>query len=345
MLSLLRNLQVEPLPLVQAVPERCLRRRLSTCDCRLCLDVCGAGAISPDRGQLQLDQKRCTGCMACVAVCPNEALATSYDLEGILRAVRGKAEKRPVISCIRQKRRSVDEIAVPCLGIFSEEALVALGRSDCRSIEFDLGGCSVCENRQAAMRFLAIFRRVKELAAPVLFAELAISEITPPETAKEGTDRRSFFAELRGKLPTLSLISPDIPESAPSQQEKNRRRLPMRPKLIDRLIADAAAVSDKQQLLTLCTHRVTTGPACTCCPLCTGICPTGALRVSGSGTAKRLLFTGTRCSGCGLCVLFCRKKAIALVLSPLSGRSEKQDSDQHQDRQTYPKDSENNRET
>ena len=320
MLSLLKNFQVEPLPLVQAAPERCLRRRLSTCDCRLCLDVCAAGAITLDRGQLQLDQQRCTGCMACVAACRNEALVTPFDLEKMLQKVREKAEKLPVVSCIRKKRRSVEEMTVPCLGIFSEEALVALGRSGCRSIEFDLAGCPSCENRQAAARFLSAFRRVTEGAAQVLYAELVISENTRPETAKDGTDRRSFLAEVRAKLSTFSPISLAMPEffHAAQPEKTHSRRLPIRVRIIERIIADAAGES-KEQILSLCTHRVTTGPACTCCPLCTGICPTGALRVTGSGTEKRLCFTGTRCSGCGLCVSFCRKAAISLSLSPLAG--------------------------
>lgn len=320
MLSLLKNFQIESPPLVQAAPTRCLRRRLSTCDCRLCLDVCAAGAISLERGQLQLDQQRCTGCMACVAACRNEALVAPFDLEGMLQKVREKAEKQPVVSCIRQKRRSVEELTVPCLGILSEEALLALGRSGCRSIEFNLTACPSCENHQAAARFLSAFQWVTEAAAQVFSAELALSENTPPETAKDGTDRRSFLAEVRAKISIFSPISLDMPDFlyAAQPEKTHSRRLPIRVKIIERIVADVDGES-KEQILALCTHRVTAGPACNCCPLCTGICPTGALRVAGSDTEKRLVFTSTRCSGCGLCVLFCRKKAISLSLSPLSG--------------------------
>lgn len=317
MLSLLKNIQVEPLPVVHAAPERCLRRRLSTCDCRLCLDVCASGAISFDTRQLQLDPDTCTGCMACVAVCPNDALVGAYELEELLAKVREQAEKRLVISCIRQKRRFTEEFAVPCVGLFGEEALVALGRSGCRSIEFDLGGCPDCDNRQAAARFVSVLGRVSELAAQVMSTELAISDATLRETAEEEPDRRSFLADVRARLAAFSLVTPDLSGFRSSRRERSiGRRLPKRVKIIERVIADAGGES-RQQLLALCTPRITTGPACNCCPLCTGICPTGALRVSGSGEEKRLSFDRTHCSGCGLCQSFCRKAAISLYLPPL----------------------------
>ena len=95
--------------------------------------------------------------------------------------------------------------------------------------------------------------------------------------------------------------------------------MPERVKIIQGVVADAVG-EVKEQLVSLCTHRITIDSACTRCPLCTGICPTGALRVKGSGSEKQLLFTATRCSGCGLCVYFCGKSAISLSPSPVSGR-------------------------
>lgn len=320
MLSLLKKLADEPPPTVQAEPARCLRRRLNTCDCRLCLDACAAGALSLDGRQLQLDARKCTGCMVCLAVCPGDALVGSWDLEGMLRQVRERAHSRVVISCIRQKRRTTEEMTVPCLGILGGEALVALGRSGCQSIDFDLAGCPLCVNRPAASRFLAILGQLQQLAAPVLSARLSVLE-TEREPPSETNGRRSFLAEIRSSLTILNPlsrrhISGELPASRP---EKTRgRRVPIRVKIIERVLADTVG-EEKEQLVSLCTHRLNTSQACDCCPLCTGICPTGALRLSGSGTDKQLLFTGARCSGCGLCAAFCRKGALSLFLSPVTG--------------------------
>jgi len=296
--------------------ERCLRRRLNTCNCQLCLDVCASGALSFVDRQLQLDLKKCTGCMACGAVCPSEALVTQCDLEEVLRTSQESAGKRLVISCIRKKQLSVEEIAVPCLAIFAEESLLALGMSKCSSIAFNLYGCSECENKEAAARFLQTLRRVQGVAAEFLTAGFSVSEDMELERGEDTADRRSFLAGLRSSLATFARDRLEF--RATPQPKTSGRRIPVKVKIIEKAIA-SADVESQAHLLTLCTHQLSTSPSCTGCPLCTGICPTGALRIHGSGAEKKLLFISTRCSGCGLCVSFCKVAALSLSLSPLSG--------------------------
>ena len=60
------------------ISERCLARQ--KIECRVCGEQCAAGAIrfSPLIGgmaQPVLDQERCTGCGACLAPCPTQAIA------------------------------------------------------------------------------------------------------------------------------------------------------------------------------------------------------------------------------------------------------------------------------
>lgn len=316
MLSLLKSLSAEPLPTVQAQPDRCLRRRLSTCTCSLCLDSCPAGALSFHQGQVRLDRGKCTDCLSCVAVCPNEALATNWTLEEMLRSVRKLSAKQPVVACSRQSRRSADEITVPCLAIFGWEDMVALGRSGCPSIAFDISACRNCENFQAAERFLNIFRRVTERAAPILTTELALIDNKGTAPVREAPDRRAFLAEFRARISFISQLSPSMAQ--PPHAQKAGRCLPQRVRIIERIITDAQE-EERENLHALCTHKLIVDPvACTRCPLCTGMCPTGALRIAGTGTEKQLLFSGTRCSGCGLCLSFCRRNALSLSPSPLA---------------------------
>ncbi len=57
--------------------------RLVACDqeCRLCVAECPVEAISINRqGVVMVDQKRCVGCLACVAVCPSGSMRY-YPLE------------------------------------------------------------------------------------------------------------------------------------------------------------------------------------------------------------------------------------------------------------------------
>ena len=317
MLAFLKNIRIEQPPEVELVPERCLRRRLGTFECRLCLDVCFSGALLLVDRQPRLDPAKCTGCLACAAVCPNDALVPECDLEEVLRTAREQSGKRLVISCSRKKQLSAEEIVVPCLGIFAEESLAAFGMSGCPAIVFNLAGCSACANRQAAARFLTVLRRVQGIAAKVFSTELSVVESLEQEIVGNAADRRSFLAGLRANLATIARVRPEARRA--SQSTTSGRRLPVRVKIIAHVIA-AAPVANRAQLLALCTHQITAGPGCDSCPLCTGICPTGALGTSGSGAEKQLQFTSTRCSGCGLCAMFCKKAVLALSFSPLSGR-------------------------
>jgi ferredoxin len=315
--SLLKNIRVETPPVVQLAQERCLRRRLNSCECHECLDVCTSGALVLAGRQLEFDPRKCTGCMCCTAACPNDAMAGDCDVEELLRSVQARTSKQVVISCIRNKQLSAEEITVPCLGIFAGESLLALGMSGCSSIVFNLAGCPACENRQAAERFLAVRRRVQAVAAEVLRTDLAVAAGMDPESVGNAADRRSFLSSLRAGLATITQQRDD--SHAPLQPKATGRRIPVKVRIIDRLLTEAEP-EKRAQLQALCSNRLTAGPACTGCPLCTGICPTGALRINGSGAEKQLLFIETRCSGCGLCVSFCRQAALSLSFSPLSGR-------------------------
>ncbi|MBU1567574.1 MAG: 4Fe-4S binding protein [Proteobacteria bacterium] len=316
-LSLFNNIPVEQAPVVELVQGRCLRRRLNTCGCHLCLEVCTSEALFLVDRQIQFDGEKCTGCMRCAAVCPNEALVTECDLEEVQRTVQSLAREQLVISCTRKKQLSADEIAVPCLGIFAEESLLAFGMSGCQSIVFNLDGCSDCENRDAATSFLTTRRRVLDIAAEFLCTGLLIFEGVGSCSINTSADRRAFLSCLQASLATIALgpssfLSTDSPKTS-------GRRIPVRAKIIEKVFADTA-IESRAKLLSLCTHRLTLSAACNRCPLCTGICPTGALRINGSGTDKQLLFTSTRCSGCGLCVSFCKQSAVSLSFSPLSAK-------------------------
>ena len=69
---------------------------------------------------------------------------------------------------------------------------------------------------------------------------------------------------------------------------------------------------------SLCLYDIKVSDACTACPLCKGICPTGAIRIETSGKDKSLMIDTTLCSGCGLCAEFCRHGAIELHKSKIS---------------------------
>ena len=114
------------------IPHRCLRKRLNTNNCSLCLDSCSSGALSLRGREIVLDMTCCTGCMACVSVCPQDALTSKVDTDGLLASLAKKTNVQ--ISCGRQRPFHSDEIIIPCLGIFSKHLIAAMGLSNRGSV-------------------------------------------------------------------------------------------------------------------------------------------------------------------------------------------------------------------
>ena len=63
-------------------------------DCRICEDVCPAGAISNGT----IDEKKCTLCLKCVKECPNNAI--SIDKFKIKRNIESKEANGCIVSCL-----------------------------------------------------------------------------------------------------------------------------------------------------------------------------------------------------------------------------------------------------
>lgn len=305
-LSLLTNIMTDT-PQVLIVKERCLRRRLSTNGCRRCLDVCDPGALTLTGRHIHLDTEKCNNCMRCLVACPNDALTSEYDLENTLQTIGN--QNQVVFSCTRRKQAYSEEITVPCLGVFSAVSLFALGTMGKQSIIFNIAGCSTCDNKDIISSFLATRKLVVDLTSHLLNTDLVVSEDIKQDITEKVAARRSFFSSLTIKKPR---------PRKQTDTEKSSRRIPCHVRIVEKIIATAMGES-REELLALCTHQLTVNTECTYCPRCTGICPTGALKIDNSGKEKQLLFRSTRCSGCGLCVSFCQQKALSLSFSPLSG--------------------------
>jgi len=311
-LSALLEMMTERQPAVRLVPARCLKSRLNTCDCRRCLDVCAPGALSLVGRRIVLDPEKCTACMSCTAVCPNDALMGEPDLPSLLAAI---ASRPPTaVCCSRGRLKPGDEVTVPCVGIFSAEALLALGRSGSDGIRFDLGRCANCINHHAAVRFRARLEHLRAWA-PDLPTPLMIDGGCNPTTDMATPDRRAYLSHC---LAGLSQASPVGHPQRPAADRTGGgrigdKRIPTHVRILERVIASAEE-GEREQLTGHCCYRLTVDDRCTLCRRCTAICPTGAIRLQRSEQKSHVVFTAARCSGCGLCISFCREKALALQL-------------------------------
>jgi len=322
-LSLFKDVVSETSETLTFVEARCLRRRLNSCDCTYCLDSCPAEALSLDGRNIQLDSEKCSRCMRCIAVCPNDAFELpGHNFEKHFLAVQDK--DLTVFSCSRQSQIHPGETVVPCMGIFSPEILLLLGMTGPSIAAFNISECSGCENKVVSDAFLYSLVNLQKHGSALLTTKFTI--LTDPDQINplEQENRRFFLSGLKNNLISaansqLWKMQEEIVESSPTD-----RRITWKAQLIEKLLA--LVDDDKKALLSaLCMYRLTAGKECTLCPRCTGICPTGALKVGRLNGEKQLLFKSTICSGCGLCVSFCKEKAITLTSPLIYKKTERQD--------------------
>lgn len=301
-------------PALEFISRRCLRNRLQGNACTRCLDECPVQAISgQEPGGVRLDSKRCVGCLACTAVCPAEALVGK---DHRLAASPGKAAGREtLVFCCEKSIRSGEEIVLPCLGALAEEQLAAFAAKAAKGVRLSLVKCGDCRAAFVpdllARRFAALNRRLGngEITGSI---RLLLQEKEGEELA-ESSSRRAFFKAFReisfhAATETMATLQAD-----PDQREQHaHKHQPVRLAQLRQVIADTGEESTHQALLRL-FFSLTVSDECNFCGGCAGMCPTGALKNTREDELKRLQFDWAKCSGCGLCLEFCRKKALTLV--------------------------------
>jgi ferredoxin len=197
-------------------------------------------------------------------------------------------------------------------GCFMSNLLAAINALSSKEVILDVGPCKGCVNGHCIS---VIRKRVSRITHK---DQSGISpKITLVRDSKDipgldkGTARRLFLKKT-GKIiadfstelggATCSVESPessDIKSPAKDQQAL---------KIAREYVGDENLVKN----LFPYVFRLTATESCTRCPLCSGMCPTGALKRKKKDGSNHLFFTSENCSGCGLCVEFCKKNALTL---------------------------------
>lgn len=310
MLSLTTLLKsaTDPQCSVDLIQHRCLRKRLNTNNCSRCLDVCSPGALSLDGRQIAIDKESCTECMACVSVCPQDAMTSEFDSSAFL--VDLSKRSNTLVTCERKKHLYPDELAIPCMGLISQQLLIAMALSGCRAIKFDLSSCSECLNNHAAELFRNTFQKVMDAMSDIVVAHMYITE-SSQEINDPQSERRRYLLGMKKTLAKAAQNHQGYYKKSISAPPRQSRRVPEKVKLIQKLIK---GLDDDVQfrILSLLGHTLEVHDNCNSCPLCKGICPTGAITIERAEQEKYLKFDTLFCSGCGLCVEFCKKDSLRL---------------------------------
>lgn len=302
-------------PAFELISRRCLRTRFQGSSCVRCLSECQTGAIRLESGQIVVDQKRCLGCLACTAVCPAEAIV---GLDSRLAAAPAKvAAGKAVALCCEKGIRSGEEVVFPCLGALSGEQLASFAARSGHEVSLRLSRCADC---RAVFVPDILARRLQELndrlGGDVLCSSISLLLTKEQETVAEqvevASSRRAFFRafldiSLHAATETINTIKAD-----PNAQEQHaHKHQPARLIQLHQALTKAGEEAHRMALLKL-FFTLTVNSECNFCGACAGMCPTGALKNTREDEVKRLKLDWAKCSGCGLCLEFCRKKALTL---------------------------------
>lgn len=281
--------------------SRCLRCRLAESGCSSCREICPRDAVELSDG-VGIRGGSCTGCLLCTTVCPTGALESSTDFEAILRDLAGIP--RPVVGCGRS-RFPVIHARLFCLGELSVEHLLSLVTLSAAVITLASDQCADCPAGGVIQHLAERIELVESMGEG--FRNRLVREETPPPAPVETVSRRGFLSLFGSTLFRSARDAvPFRPVRSPSPARYADKVVPLR----RRLLMEACTGADpdvRERVMDRFVAGVVIGEQCSLCMGCVAICPTGAL--SGGGDTP-LRFDRVRCTGCGLCPLFCPDGAI-----------------------------------
>lgn len=286
----------------------CLRSRLRGFSCRKCVEICAHQALTDTSGEIIYDQNKCTGCGSCVAVCSNG----SFSFEGL--DIQKEVERtltlpNLIVSCRKCDYIADNEVRIPCVGIVTEELLVSLGLKRQHALIFNLTECATCHNHLSAKMFWGKLQHVQKNIGHLFRAQILACRSVDDLPKPKQPDRRGFLLNLGGNAADIVRNQFETVGTQTQRPEKSRR-IPTRVQVLVKLLQDQELY--REELFECCLPALKVSDECNLCPRCTGMCPTGALKVRREKNGKSLFFDRHLCSACGLCVEFCKVRAISM---------------------------------
>ncbi|MDO4291545.1 MAG: 4Fe-4S binding protein [Eggerthellaceae bacterium] len=353
---------------VVAVEDHCVAVRNRNASCRKCADVCQANAITIAKNELTIDAGACVGCGACVAVCPTAALVSLDPMDedlavAVAAAVRETGTGTAVLACARMAARQEGDpdkyASVPCLGRVGEQLLVSLAAHGVEDVVLVDGVCSTCKYGHVSPAVDATVDAAADLLetvdAPVVITRT--SEFPPEVRAKDalavrGAARRGFFSQASGYAKNVGLTVAEKAVADALHQNQKQKLHTLRDRLgagksgkmptfssernmafMDALCqigertgalaamedGDVPAASDAPATLASRHFGVVGIDAekCSGCGMCVMFCPTEALKYStleepADEQRRYLEFQVADCTQCGLCVDVCLRHCLDL---------------------------------
>jgi len=331
---------------IHVAASRCLNGRHEAAGCAVCEDACPATAIVVDGPRVEIKSERCTGCGACLPVCPTEVFTCSkWDERRVLAGLQAVTRTSAAIACARRSDEECQEIgavrASVCLAALSPGLLFEAGLA-C-TVALHLDECAACSMASALDRIVASADQADRWLraagrAPLERVTAAVSRPAPearrlwriasrasrvqavaaeaPRVDRRGLLRALVLNGAAASMEMMGLIAgtPDRAEVGAEPVERTGRDL--LPRWRAHLRAAHASVDEDPTQTPASWPALAVTATCSACGACERVCPTTALSASTAGETYMLRFTPGACVDCGLCVSACEVGALTCAQSP-----------------------------
>lgn len=204
---------------VQAIAideDKCARVRNRNSSCDKCEKACIRDAIQTARNEVRIDQAQCVNCGCCIAVCPTSALSAIEPNIAQVAADVAKKQNREfsqiVFACGRKAARHEADaesyVELPCLGHIQEALLLKCASVGIEDIVLVDGNCGTCKYGEASSRIddtcVCAIDMIESVGGGSIITRTSDfpQEILSDEREKErnirGKDRRGIIAQTGG---------------------------------------------------------------------------------------------------------------------------------------------------
>lgn len=337
---------------VITVPTRCVAVRNRHSTCQKCIDACLADAIHIEKNELEIDAGACVACGACIAVCPTSALISvdpmEEELAAAVAATTPAADGVTVIACARKAARQVGDpdkyAVVPCLARMDEQLIVELAARGITDIQLVDGVCATCKYRGAVPAMDDTVASARELLAAVGSDAVITRTSEFPEAVRVADLQKAVGAARREFFTSTGHYAKDVAKSAAEKMVNDKlKQLKLQKEeqsLRDKLgvkngagkmptinaernleILDAMArigePMEEEMFTRVFGDVEVDAEKCSGCGMCVMFCPTDALRksldVHPDKDRAYMEFSMAECTQCNLCADACLKKCIEVV--------------------------------
>lgn len=316
---------------VEVDKDKCVRAANRNSKCDKCANACIASAINLSRGDIDIDYSQCVNCGCCVPVCPMDALTmaepSAQTVQNRARKVADTAARSTMFACSRIASKNVgdpDRFAeVPCLGHISEIQIMDLVSSGLDDIILIDGNCETCKMGAASARIDATVETVERLLDACESEAIVTRQSGFPEeylvsaSNARGEGRRGLLRQTTSYVKTVAgnvakktieekLQEPGSGNGNVLAERLKRGRgagiLHLEPESNYRLIESMEKLLDGESVVA--------GDAATDGEHGSENDPDALRRKLSIRHFGNVHVDVERCSGCGMCVLFCPTEAL-----------------------------------